>query len=76
MLQQHVIELHLIYFIIVKGVNTLLIQTPSKKCLNTKFFLVRIQSEYGKIQTRKNSVFEHFARSEILVNGVLQFYFI
>ena len=27
---------------------------------NTEFFLVRIQSECGKIRTRKNSVFGHF----------------
>ena len=26
--------------------------------------LLCIQSEYGKIQTRKNSVFEHFSRSD------------
>ena len=34
-----------------------------QKCPNTEFFLVRIQSECGKIQTRKNSVFGHFSRS-------------
>ena len=33
--------------------------------LNTKMYGVnlRIQSEYGKIRTRKNSVFGHFSRS-------------
>ena len=34
-----------------------------KKCPNKEFFLVRIQFECGKIQTRKNSVFGHFSRS-------------
>ena len=51
-----------------------------EKCLNAKFFLVRIfvlfelntdiysvnlriQSEYGKIRTRKDSVFGHFSHS-------------
>ena len=34
------------------------------KCPNTEFFISpRIQSECGKIQTRKNSVFGHFPRS-------------
>ena len=34
--------------------------------LNTEIFFVnlRIQSEYRKIRTRNNSVFEHFSRSE------------
>ena len=34
--------------------------------LNTEIYGVniRIQSKYGKIRTRKNSVFEHFSRSE------------
>ena len=38
--------------------------------LNTERYEVslRIQSECGKIQTRKNSVFEHFSRS---VNSIL-----
>ena len=34
-----------------------------KKCSNTELFLVRIQSECGKIRARKNSVFGHFSRS-------------
>ena len=36
--------------------------------LNTKIYSVnlRIQSEYGKILTRRNSVFGHFSRSESL----------
>ena len=46
-----------------------------EKCQNTKFFCsvfsriwteygeIRIQSECGKIRTRKNSVFGHFSRS-------------
>ena len=34
-----------------------------EKCPNTEFFLVRTQSEYGKIRTRKNPVFGHFSRS-------------
>ena len=34
--------------------------------LNTEIYGVnlRIQSEYWKIQTRKNSIFGHFSRSE------------
>ena len=36
-----------------------------EKSPNTEFFLVRIiQSECGKIQTRKNSVFGQFSRSD------------
>ena len=31
-----------------------------KKCPNTEFFLVRIQSVYKKIRTKKISVFGHF----------------
>ena len=34
-----------------------------EKCPNTEFFLVRTQSEYGKIRTRKNAVIGHFSRS-------------
>ena len=34
-----------------------------KMCPNTEFFLVRIQSECGKIRANKNSVFGHFSRS-------------
>ena len=34
-----------------------------EKCPNTELFLVRIQSEYRKIRTRKDSVFGHFVRS-------------
>ena len=37
-----------------------------EKCPHTEFFLVRVQSEYGKIQTRKNSVFGHFSRNVAL----------
>ena len=35
-----------------------------EKCPNTEFFSIlslRIQSECGKIQTRKNSIFGHFS---------------
>ena len=35
-----------------------------EKCPNIEFSLVRIQSEYGKIRTRKNSVFGHFSGCE------------
>ena len=34
-----------------------------EKCPNTELFLVRIQFEYRKIRTRKDSVFRHFLRS-------------
>ena len=37
-------------------------------CPNMEFFLVRIQSEYGRIQTRKNSVFGQFSRSNPCAN--------
>ena len=56
-----------------------------EKCTNTKYFLVcifpysdvkgvnlLIQSEYGNIRTRKNSVSEHFSRSV----SVVLFFFI
>ena len=39
-----------------------------EKCPNMEFFLVRIQSEYRKIWTKKNSVFGHFSRSVLLEN--------
>ena len=35
-----------------------------EKCPNTELFLVRIQSKCRKIQTRNNSLFGHFPRSE------------
>ena len=35
----------------------------SENCPNTEFLLVRIQSKYGKMRTRKSSVFRHFSRS-------------
>ena len=38
--------------------------TLREKCPNTEFFLVRIQSESGKILTRKNYVFVHFSCSD------------
>ena len=34
-----------------------------EKCPNTVFFMVRVQSKYRKIRTRKTSVFGHFPRS-------------
>ena len=54
-------------------------QPLREKCPNTEFFLVRIfpysysvnlriHSEYGKIRTRKNSVFGHFSESELFVD--------
>ena len=39
-----------------------------EKCPNTEFFLVRIQSEYRKIWTKKNSVSGHFSCSVLLEN--------
>ena len=53
-----------------------------EKCPNTKFFLVRIfphseslriQSDCGKIRTKKISVFGHFSRSEdkVFYPGIL-----
>ena len=47
--------------------------TLCEKCQNTVFFYfvnLRIQSEYGKIRTRKNSVFGHFSRSVKNINSV------
>ena len=40
--------------------------TLCEKCPSKEFFLAvffRIQTEYGKIRTRKGSVFGHFSRS-------------
>ena len=36
--------------------------------LNTEIYGVnlRVQSEYGKIRTRKNSIFGHFSRSDFV----------
>ena len=34
-----------------------------EKCQNAEFFLFRIQSDCGKIRTRKYTVFGHFSRS-------------
>ena len=45
-----------------KWVNTEL-KFGDKKCPNAEFFLVRVQSKYGKIRTRKYLVFGHFLRS-------------
>ena len=44
--------------------TTTAIDALPEKCPNTQFFLVRIQSEYRKMRTRKNSVFGHFSRSD------------
>ena len=57
----------------------------SEKCPNTELFWsvfsciraeyevnLRIQSEYRKVRTRKNSVFEHFSRSERLWLKILR----
>ena len=43
--------------------------------LNTEIYGVnlRIQSEYRKMQTRKNSVFGHFSRSETTMNKAKNF---
>ena len=43
------------------------IQSLRKKCPNTEFFLVRIQSEWRKYGPEKNSVFGHFSCSELIV---------
>ena len=43
--------------------TNMLINIFDKKYPNTEFFLVRIQSECGKIRTRKHAVFGHFSRS-------------
>ena len=49
--------------------NHAAITTLREKCPNTEFFLVLIfQSEYGKIRTRKNSVFAHFSNSAIVTS--------
>ena len=40
-------------------------------CPNTKFFLVRIQSERGKIRARKISVFGHFSRSACFHSSII-----
>ena len=58
------------------------------KCPNTEFFLVRIflysdwirrenlriQAEYWKIRTRKNSVFGHFSRSASVMKQLISFH--
>ena len=41
--------------------------TLREKFPNMELFLVRIQSECGKIPTRKNYGFGHFSRSIVLV---------
>ena len=42
-------------------------QSQHENCPNTKFFLVRIQSESGKIRTRKTSCSETF--HAVNING-------
>ena len=45
------------------------LHTLHEKCPNAEFFLVhifRIWTKYGKIRTRKNSLFGHFLRSDII----------
>ena len=48
------------------------VHAQREKCPNTEFFLVRIQSECGKIWTRKNSIFGHFSRC-VLADSVEDF---
>ena len=48
-------------------------RTLCEKCPNKEFFLVRIQSECGKIRIRKNSVFGHFSRSGTLSVVMMSF---
>ena len=51
----------------------LAILTLCEKCPNTEFFLVRLQSKCGKIQTKKTSGFGHFSRSvnfDILIYAI------
>ena len=68
-----------------RGLNKYVGFSLRKKCPNTEFFLVRIfshsgwiririeylriQSECGKIRTRKNSVFGHFSRVAVEKNS-------
>ena len=58
----------LIYHCYILFMITCQIGTLCEKCPNTKFFFwslfSRMQSEYGKLRTRKNSIFGHFSRSE------------
>ena len=52
--------------------------TLCKRCPNTEFFLIRIshiQSKYGKIRTRKNSIFGHFLHSVSMPNCEVYFPF-
>ena len=47
-------------------ISILLLLLLCEKCPNTEIFLVRIsriRTEFGKIRTRKNSVFGQFSRS-------------
>ena len=42
-----------------------------EKCPNTEFFLVRVQPEYEKIRTRKNSALGHFSR-RVWLTGLIR----
>ena len=56
-----------------KVVDTLRIiwRTLREKCPSTEFFMVRIQSDCGKIRARKNSVFGHISHSGIIEYGYI-----
>ena len=50
-----------------------LLKPLREKCPNTEFFLVHIfRAEYGKIGTRKNSLFEHISHSERFDNNLMK----
>ena len=50
-----------------------LLKPLHEKCPNTEFFLVHIfRAEYGKIGTRKNSLFEHISHSERFDNNLMK----
>ena len=51
--------------------NSQVLKSLRKKCPNTEFFVVRIQSECGKIRTRKKSIFAHFSRSANVFPGII-----
>ena len=65
------IHISLIEFISTNERHLLIKHSLREKCPNTEFFLSRILTEYGKIRTRKNSVFGHFSHGDLLVKPIL-----
>ena len=66
-----VIGTFLIFYIINIVVAFISTLAPYLSLLPLYSVNLRVQSEYGKIRSRKNSVFEHFSRSDCLCDFIV-----